>query len=210
MKWTGTQLGLIVLVPVPVPPDIVSTLEVGVFTARIRKMGEGNIFSLCVSSHPGMGGYLHLPIGGGGVGGGYTILPNGGYSILPDGGTPSFLTGGTPIRSWLGEGGGEYTTSELDGGTLPLELEFHSFIGTGWGYPPMVGGGSTPPPGGRQSSRVSTCYAAGGMPLAFTQEDFLVTNDLKMELMHIPVSPGPVQWYQPLRTSQGSSHLSTL
>ena len=38
---------------------------------------------------------------------------------------------------------------------------------TGWG---------TPPPPIRQSSIASTCYAAGGMPLAFTQEDFLVTN----------------------------------
>ena len=27
---------------------------------------------------------------------------------------------------------------------------------------------------GRQNSRANTCYAAGGMPLAFTQEDFLV------------------------------------
>ena len=35
------------------------------------------------------------------------------------------------------------------------------------GYPP-------PPPIGRQSSIASTCYAEGSMPLAFTQEDFLV------------------------------------
>ena len=37
----------------------------------------------------------------------------------------------------------------------------------------MVGG--IPPPM-RQSSTASTCYAAGGVPLAFTQEDFLVIN----------------------------------
>ena len=37
-------------------------------------------------------------------------------------------------------------------------------------YPPHLGWG-TPP---RQSSIASTCYAAGGMPLAFTQEDLLV------------------------------------
>ena len=51
----------------------------------------------------------------------------------------------------------------------------------GRGYPiPGVGvpsqvwmvGGTQPPI--RQSSIASTCYAAGGMPLAFTQEDFLV------------------------------------
>ena len=29
----------------------------------------------------------------------------------------------------------------------------------------------------RDSSIVSTCYAAGGMPLAFTQEDFLVAQN---------------------------------
>ena len=38
-------------------------------------------------------------------------------------------------------------------------------IGTGWGYPFPVR---------RQSSRASNCYAAGGVPVAFTQEDFLV------------------------------------
>ena len=42
----------------------------------------------------------------------------------------------------------------------------------GMGYPPNLGWGTTPPP--RQSSIASTCYAAGGMRLAFTQEDFLV------------------------------------
>ena len=45
------------------------------------------------------------------------------------------------------------------------------------GYPPQHGTGyppTWPPP--RQSSIASTCYAAGGVPLAFTQEDFLVLN----------------------------------
>ena len=43
------------------------------------------------------------------------------------------------------------------------------------GYPPSIRlDAATPPPPGRRSSTVSTCYAAGGMPLAFTQEDFLV------------------------------------
>ena len=66
--------------------------------------------------------------------------------------------------------GGGYPQPGLDGGR-----------GT-WGNPPPArsgwcGGGtpSTPPPIG-QSSIVSTCYAAGGMPLAFTQEDFLVSS----------------------------------
>ena len=42
-----------------------------------------------------------------------------------------------------------------------------------WGTPPDLTWG-TPPP--RRISIASTCYAAGGMPLAFTQEDFLVYN----------------------------------
>ena len=43
--------------------------------------------------------------------------------------------------------------------------------GHGMGYPPRPEMGYPP----RQISIASTCYAAGGMPLAFTQEDFLVT-----------------------------------
>ena len=38
-----------------------------------------------------------------------------------------------------------------------------------------------PPTPIRQSSVASTCCAAGGMPLAFTQEDFLV---LELFFMH--------------------------
>ena len=51
----------------------------------------------------------------------------------------------------------------------------------GWGTPQDLGWGTTPqtwdgvPP--RQVRIVNTCYAEGGMPLAFTQEDFLVQND---------------------------------
>ena len=41
-------------------------------------------------------------------------------------------------------------------------------------YPPSGLDGGTRPPIRRQSSTVSTCYTAGGMVLAFTQEDFLV------------------------------------
>ena len=72
--------------------------------------------------------------------------------------------------------------------------------GSGKGYPPpfktgwdiphprldgvpiqsKTGSGTTPPPPvRRQSSIVSTRYVAGGMPLAFTQEDFLVWIDNK-------------------------------
>ena len=52
---------------------------------------------------------------------------------------------------------------------------------TGWGtpsqnwmgYPPLIQDWMGYPPI-RQSSIASTCYTAGGIPLAFTQEDFLV------------------------------------
>ena len=43
-----------------------------------------------------------------------------------------------------------------------------------WGYPISNPGGGTPLLVRRQSSRVSTCYVVGGLPLAFTQEDLLV------------------------------------
>ena len=56
--------------------------------------------------------------------------------------------------------------STLAGGGVP-----HPRSGVG-GYPGQVfTGWGTPPP-----SIASTCYAAGGMPLAFTQEDFLVIS----------------------------------
>ena len=82
-----------------------------VFTARIRRMGEGTVFSLFVSPHLD---------------------------------------------------GGEGDTPGLDGGGYPR---------SGWS-----GGTQGNPPTMRQNSRASTCYPAGGMPLAFTQEDFLVFN----------------------------------
>ena len=73
-------------------------------TARVRRMGEGNIFSLCVSSH-------------------------------------------------------------LDGGGGP-----HPPTGWGWYPNPRSGWRGTP----NRKSIACTCYMAGGMPLAFMQDDFLV------------------------------------
>ena len=88
------------------------------------------------------------------------------------------LEGGTSI--WLMGGG---TPILPNGDTL-------SFLTEGEGYPilPDRGGQDwmgVPPPCWawkqvhprtirRRSSRVSTCYTVGSMPLAFTQEDFLV------------------------------------
>ena len=102
------------------------------------------LFSIC----------LHLP-------GGYPILPTEGYPIPgPDRGTPSHTcTGGYlhPRHGWVPQG-----TPHPD---------------LGWGNPPLptwTWDGVTPPSVRRQISIATTCYAAGGMPLAFTQEDFLV------------------------------------
>ena len=92
-----------------------------IITAR---MGEGNILSLCVSSHldGGGGGGVYLPSQAG-VGTPFPGL-DGGVTLFPDRGVPTFL-------------------------------------GWGGGYP-------------YRNSIACTCYTAGGMPLAFTQEDFLV------------------------------------
>ena len=62
-------------------------------------------------------------------------------------------------------GGGGYPILGLDQGGTPGYHPGQVWIGR---YPPMTGWG-TPPP----TSIASTWYAAGGMPLAFTQEDFL-------------------------------------
>ena len=92
-------------------------------------------------------------------------------SHLGEGGTPIRLTLGTPPhQDWMG--------------VPPIRTGWgYPPVGTGWGtptcwdwrgVPPLGLDWGTPPPIRRQNSRVSTCYAAGGMPLAFTQEDFLV------------------------------------
>ena len=78
--------------------------------------------------------------------------------------------GGVPQSGLIGGGAGMPATSR-QGGTLS-------------GVPlPWLGG--TTPPSGRggvalpvQDNRWSTLYAVVGMPLAFTQEDFLVENKI--------------------------------
>ena len=86
-------------------------------------------------------------------------------------------------------GGGESTPIPGQDGGYPIpdqdgvpptisRMGYHPMAGwgyslsAGWGDPPsqVKTGGSTP----NWNSIACTCYAAGGMPLAFTQEDFLV------------------------------------
>ena len=116
--------------------------------------GWGKVtFSVCSHiwgevPHPGLGwgGTLAWSRWWGGV------IPSQGWGV------PSqvWMVGGTLTRSrWLE---GTPVRSGWWGECTPLARSGW------WGYRPPT----------RQSSIVSTCYAAGSMPLAFMQEDFLV------------------------------------
>ena len=135
---------------------------------------------VCVCSTFGVGGYHRLMMG-------FLVILGNVCLFTLGGGTPSpslsipVWGGGYPIQPWT-EG---YPNPALDRGGIP-----QSNLGCGgtliqalnrgvpWtgGYPiPCLGGYPRypPPPPPRIAS---TCYgyAAGGVPLAFTQEDFLV------------------------------------
>ena len=164
---------------------------VSFITARIRRMGEGNIFSLSTLAGGGGGG-RRVPHPRSGWGG-YLIPGLGGWGgyLIPGlvGGTPSqvWMVGGIPRvpPNWvLMVGGVTWPGLHGEGGyPIPgLGVGPHLRSGGGvphprsgwWGYPDQVWMGGVPHPTIRQSSIASTCYAAGGVPLAFTQEDFLV------------------------------------
>ena len=118
--------------------------------------GRGKVlFSVCFVS-------LHL---GGGGGGGVYPVPG-----LDGGGVPH------PRSGWRGG----YPIPGLDGGYPQPGLDGVPPSITGWGTPtiPPSLDGVPPLPPIRQSSIASTCYAAVGMPLAFTQEDILISTDI--------------------------------
>ena len=137
----------------------------------------------------------------------------GGYPIQLMGGTPSFLTGGYPIPGLDGGTPPQVWTdgypsvpppARIRWDTSPARTEWGTSqpwldgvpptARTGWGtlpwpgldgVPPCPGlNGVNPPPSIRQSSIVSTCYAATGMPLTFTQEDFRVARYYRKILTH--------------------------
>ena len=98
------------------------------------------------------------------------------------GGTPSKVwTGGTPSQVQKG-GRVPHPRSKQEGDTpsnLGWGIPPSNF---GWGIPPSkTGWGTSPSPIRRLISKACTSYAAGGVPLAFTQEDFLVTKDMKLK-----------------------------
>ena len=118
--------------------QILNTLP-GFLPPAIRRMGEGNSFSL-FTSRGGTPPQVQ-------VGGTPSQVQVGGYPIPGPGRWGYPIPGPGP-----GRGG---TPSQVWGDTLSQVWGGYS------GYPPGI---------------ASTCYgyAAGGMPLAFTQEDFLV------------------------------------
>ena len=135
-----------------------------------------------------------------GPGGRVSLLGPGGVPHPADRGTPSQVqVGGTPhldlgwspspprprldrvppVQNWMG-----YPPSKTGWGT-PIPS-----IQDCMGYTPLLartGWGTPPPPTSirRQSSIASTCYMAGGMPLAFTQEDFLVCFIFRENLIRV-------------------------
>ena len=148
-----------------------------IFTARIRRIGKGNIFTLCVSPHLDWKG-----------GGALSFQPGG---ILH----PRSGQWGTPSQAWMGGG---YVIRGQDGGYPGVSpwTGWDPPSRTRWGYPPSLSRPPIPiqdwmgyPPSHpdlrwgtpphlirRQSSTASTCYVAVGMPLAFTWRIFLFTQ----------------------------------
>ena len=100
-----------------------------IFTTRIRRMGEDNIFTLCISPHLNGSGWVPRPRSGQE---GYSILvPDRGWMGYPPSGTrcgtPRSGTGwGIPTQDWM-----EYLTPRTGWGTLP---------------PPRTGWDTLPPP----------------------------------------------------------------
>ena len=133
-------------------------------------MGEGNIFSLSTLAggvpHPRSvsGGEVPHPRSGWGntpsqgLGGGYPIpgLDGGGYPGYPT--TRSGWWGGTWVPS----------TRSAWWGVPRVSPDQVWMVGGYPQYPLPPGLDGVPPSPIRQSSIASTCYAAGGVPLAFT------------------------------------------
>ena len=122
--------------------------------------GGGYVFTgVCLSNFPGGGGLPHLAHRDG-----VPHLADRGYPILPNwGGYPGYIW----VPLLLVRNGGGYPYPDL--GRVPPHLDL------GWGYLPPhpdLGPGQEGTP--NWNSMACACYVAGGLPLAFTKEDFLV------------------------------------
>ena len=138
--------------------------------------GKAVFTGVCLSTF--RGGWGDTPSGrrGGGTpvqsqwGGGNSIQPTGGIPIwLTRGGYPHLANlGGYPPQVGTGQGAPS-PQSGLDGGTPPVR--------TGLGPPPHQDWMGVHPPPLREIRRQRS-YVAGGMPLAFTRENFLVSTSV--------------------------------
>ena len=132
-------------VAVNVSKTTVSLTFTTIFTARVRSTREGNVLtSVCPSIHP-------------------SVCPQGGGVPISHNALQHF-----PECHEAAGGGGPGQVPPRGGGS---GVRVPPLGGSGVRYPPGGVPGQVPPPG---QDRRSTHYTAGGMPLAFTQEDFLV------------------------------------
>ena len=174
------------------PRTIIGTLsacdvwnrEINTFTVRIRRMGDGNIFSLCVSSHLDGGGYPHQVLMGS-----TPILSDGGTPILPDLGPGQ---GDTPIQTW--EEGTPIQTWE--GGTPIQTWEMGTPIRPGKGTPPSRPGKGYPHP---DLGRGTPSRPGKGVPPIQTWEGVRGYPPFRPGKGVPPSRPG--KWYPPLSRS---------
>ena len=129
-----------------------------------------------------------------------TFAEGRGYPILPEGVTPIFPMG--EVTLLFLKGGYPNPSQGYQPQGTPIQIRFQVRIGGitpsrsgprsgGYpGIPPIVTGTrwEYPPPVRRQSSIASICYAASGMPLAFTQEDFLVLYIIHLSFMFFVIN----------------------
>ena len=149
-----------------------------IFTARIRRIGEGTVFSLSVHTSTGRGGGVpdQVPVKGKNFDTRFGLIhvQIGKKKNFEEGPPPTPPVKGKNFDTRFGLIHVQTGKKNFRRGTPPPPVK-GKFFDTRFGLIHVQTGkfffAETPPPG-----IVSTCYgyAAGGVPLAFTQEDFLV------------------------------------
>ena len=128
-----------------------------IFTTHIRRMGEGNIFSLFVSLHLGVP-QSHV----------LSQILSGGY---PNPGQGVSYYGYPPIRTGQGYSPGQVRM----GYPSPRSGRGSRLPQPGQGTPPIAKTGVTPPPPSKgQNNRARTSYVASGMLLCSHRRTFLL------------------------------------